>query len=139
MPTLKNAVFWDVTPCGSCKNRRFGGTSVLTRGIRLTSQKTSFFIVTAVNPSNVRYQLCFPASFNYIAVRVTISRLALLLFIRDSPYPKFFPENKLFLSCTQFPHANYLVESCNRSWPYLSAFHPFSYSVPPETPRLLTT
>jgi hypothetical protein len=24
--TMKNAVFWDVTPCGSCKNRRFGGT-----------------------------------------------------------------------------------------------------------------
>jgi hypothetical protein len=24
--TLKNDVFWDVTPCGSCKNRRFGGT-----------------------------------------------------------------------------------------------------------------
>jgi hypothetical protein len=23
--TVKNAVFWDVTPCGSCKNRRFGG------------------------------------------------------------------------------------------------------------------
>jgi hypothetical protein len=22
----KNCVFWDVTPCGSCKNRRFGGT-----------------------------------------------------------------------------------------------------------------
>jgi hypothetical protein len=21
---LNNAVFWDVTPCGSCKNRRFG-------------------------------------------------------------------------------------------------------------------
>jgi hypothetical protein len=20
---MKNAVFWDVTPCGSCKNRRF--------------------------------------------------------------------------------------------------------------------
>jgi hypothetical protein len=20
-----NAIFWDVTPCGSCKNRRFGG------------------------------------------------------------------------------------------------------------------
>jgi hypothetical protein len=32
--TMKNAVFWCVTPCGSCKNRRFGGTSetsVLTR------------------------------------------------------------------------------------------------------------
>jgi hypothetical protein len=23
---LKNGVFWDVTPCGSCKNRRFAGT-----------------------------------------------------------------------------------------------------------------
>jgi hypothetical protein len=22
--TMKNAVFWDVTPCHSCKNRRFG-------------------------------------------------------------------------------------------------------------------
>jgi hypothetical protein len=22
---VKNAVFWDVTPCGSCKNRRFKG------------------------------------------------------------------------------------------------------------------
>jgi hypothetical protein len=24
--TLKNGIFWVVTPCGSCKNRRFGGT-----------------------------------------------------------------------------------------------------------------
>jgi hypothetical protein len=23
---VKNGVLWDVTPCGSCKNRRFGGT-----------------------------------------------------------------------------------------------------------------
>jgi hypothetical protein len=23
---MKNGVFWDVTPCGSCKSRRFGGT-----------------------------------------------------------------------------------------------------------------
>jgi hypothetical protein len=23
---IKNGVFWDVTPCGSYKNRRFGGT-----------------------------------------------------------------------------------------------------------------
>jgi hypothetical protein len=27
--TMKNALFWDVTPCGSCKNRRFGGTQRL--------------------------------------------------------------------------------------------------------------
>jgi hypothetical protein len=24
--TMKNAVLWDVTPCGCCKNRRFEGT-----------------------------------------------------------------------------------------------------------------
>jgi hypothetical protein len=24
--TMKNGVFWNVKPCGSCKNRRFGGT-----------------------------------------------------------------------------------------------------------------
>jgi hypothetical protein len=24
--TMKSGVFWDVTPCGSCKNRRFGST-----------------------------------------------------------------------------------------------------------------
>jgi hypothetical protein len=24
--TMKNGVLWDVTPCGSCKNRRFRGT-----------------------------------------------------------------------------------------------------------------
>jgi hypothetical protein len=23
--TMRNGVFWDVTPCGSCTNRRFGG------------------------------------------------------------------------------------------------------------------
>jgi hypothetical protein len=27
--TMKNGVFWDVTSCGSCKNRRFGGTQRL--------------------------------------------------------------------------------------------------------------
>jgi hypothetical protein len=27
--TMKNCVFWDVTPYGSCKNRRCGGTSRL--------------------------------------------------------------------------------------------------------------
>jgi hypothetical protein len=24
--TMKNAIFWDVMLCGSCKNQRFGGT-----------------------------------------------------------------------------------------------------------------
>jgi hypothetical protein len=27
---MMNGVFWDVTPCGSCKNRRFGGPILVT-------------------------------------------------------------------------------------------------------------
>jgi hypothetical protein len=32
--TMKNAVFLDFSPCGSCKNRHYGRTSVLTRTTR---------------------------------------------------------------------------------------------------------
>jgi hypothetical protein len=32
--TMKNAVFWDVMPCGSCRNRRFRGR--ITSNIRIT-------------------------------------------------------------------------------------------------------
>jgi hypothetical protein len=46
---LKNGVFWDITPCGSCKNRhRF-----VQEPHGVTSQKASFFIVTAVKTSNL--------------------------------------------------------------------------------------
>jgi hypothetical protein len=91
--TMKNGVFWIVTQCGSCKNRRFGGTWSLSgtflRSVRrllvaacvvpsapivvtlmkeapgspkrrflqephgVTTQKTPFFIVTAVKTSNL--------------------------------------------------------------------------------------
>jgi hypothetical protein len=94
----KNSVLWDVTPCGSCKNRRFGGTYHLhhqgdknraktmlaltgscsmlrTKQIKwewwrlcvpsrrrfwqerhgVTSQKTSFSIVTAVKTSDLTW------------------------------------------------------------------------------------
>jgi hypothetical protein len=50
--TMKNCVFWDVTPCGSCTKRRFGGTyhhldeggaRFLQEPHDVTSQKTPFF------------------------------------------------------------------------------------------------
>jgi hypothetical protein len=31
---MKNANFWVVSECGSCKNRRIGGTSIITRATR---------------------------------------------------------------------------------------------------------
>jgi hypothetical protein len=40
--TMKKGVFWDVTPCGSCKIRRFGGTAVRCEDIpSISSQLTS--------------------------------------------------------------------------------------------------
>jgi hypothetical protein len=39
--TMKNAVFWDVVPCRSCENQRFGGKYHLHGA---TSQKMAFFM-----------------------------------------------------------------------------------------------
>jgi hypothetical protein len=33
--TMKNDVFWDVTPCGSCKDRGFGGTDACCEEIQI--------------------------------------------------------------------------------------------------------
>jgi hypothetical protein len=35
---MKNGVFWDVTPCGSCKNRRFGGALLVAASVVPCSQ-----------------------------------------------------------------------------------------------------
>jgi hypothetical protein len=47
--TMKNAVFWHVTLCGSCKNRRFGGTQhLLHQGdLRTTLAVTSNLVSVA--------------------------------------------------------------------------------------------
>jgi hypothetical protein len=45
---MKNAVFWDVMPCGSCKNRGMNWGFI--------SQKTIYFIVSAVETSDVTYE-----------------------------------------------------------------------------------
>jgi hypothetical protein len=39
---MKNAVFWDVVPCRSCVNRRFGGTySLRLQGRKIRERRTS--------------------------------------------------------------------------------------------------
>jgi hypothetical protein len=44
---MKNAVFWDVTSCGSCKNRRFGGTyRLLHHGGRVSGLGTVLTVIT---------------------------------------------------------------------------------------------
>jgi hypothetical protein len=44
--TIKIGVIWDVTPCGSCKNRRFGGTW------RLLHQGDKMLVAACVVPSS---------------------------------------------------------------------------------------
>jgi hypothetical protein len=56
--TMKNAVFWDVTSCGCCKNRRFGGTLCLhhqsdkNRGARNNISSVRWLLVAANIPSS---------------------------------------------------------------------------------------
>jgi hypothetical protein len=44
--TMKNAVFWDVTPCGSCKNRRFGGTYHIIMTTRIGELETTLAVIS---------------------------------------------------------------------------------------------
>jgi hypothetical protein len=42
--TMKNAVFWDVAPCRSCVNRRFGGTHCLHSHLLTLVPRSRFFL-----------------------------------------------------------------------------------------------
>jgi hypothetical protein len=50
--TMKNGVFWDVTPCGSCKNRRFGGTQRFLHQVFLPSVRR-LLVTASVVPSSL--------------------------------------------------------------------------------------
>jgi hypothetical protein len=47
--TMKDAIFWDFMPCGSCKNRRFGYVPVKCHFLQephdVTSQKMGVLII----------------------------------------------------------------------------------------------
>jgi hypothetical protein len=46
--TMKNGVFWDGTPCGSCKNRRFGGTPM-----KEALNSSEMLVLTRATPRNI--------------------------------------------------------------------------------------
>jgi hypothetical protein len=48
---MKNGVVWDVTPCGSCKNRSFGGTYRLLQVVFLSSVRR-LLVTASVVPSS---------------------------------------------------------------------------------------
>jgi hypothetical protein len=57
--TMKNAVYWGVTPCGYCKNRRFGGTChIIIRVTRIDELRTTLAIIS--NRSTLRKNTSSP-------------------------------------------------------------------------------
>jgi hypothetical protein len=49
---MKNGVFWDVTPGGSCKNRRFGGSASFISVTRIGELRTTLAVTS--NRSRLR-------------------------------------------------------------------------------------
>jgi hypothetical protein len=51
--TMENGVFWDATPCGCCKSRRFGKSRAVTSNRRTILPSVRWLLVTAnVVPSS---------------------------------------------------------------------------------------
>jgi hypothetical protein len=48
--TMKNAIFWDVMPCGSCKNQHFEGRSVFIRATGRNNPEDSIFHASLYRP-----------------------------------------------------------------------------------------
>jgi hypothetical protein len=44
--TMRNAIFWYVTPCGSCKRRRFGGIASSIRMTRISELGTMLAVTS---------------------------------------------------------------------------------------------
>jgi hypothetical protein len=67
---VKNGVFWAVTPCGSCKNRRFGGTWRLHQVTRISELGTTLSVT-----SNRRTQQLTPILVTLISRATRIGEL----------------------------------------------------------------
>jgi hypothetical protein len=49
--TMKNAVFWDVMPCGACKNRRFGESCIHYQGVKISEMRLQLLVTANGVPS----------------------------------------------------------------------------------------
>jgi hypothetical protein len=74
--TMKNGVFWDVTPCGSCKNRRFGGTGASFIRVTRIGELGSSLAVTS-NRRTLRRMLVTAIIVPSTSILVTLMKEAL--------------------------------------------------------------
>jgi hypothetical protein len=103
---VKNAIFWDVTPCGSCKNRRFGGTNGLHNHAERISELGKTLAVTrklllvtvnvvpsSLNDSTLRMKAIRP-SRNNAPITVLETRRIHIVSFRKRPGRKLLFETK---------------------------------------------
>jgi hypothetical protein len=101
--TMKNAVFWDVTHCGSCKNRSFGGVAIAnnivfsslilsTLTMEVFSSETSALRRATRRNSTEDgvLQACSP----FIESSISINRLNNMLRPRLKFFPRHYPQLK---------------------------------------------
>jgi hypothetical protein len=50
---MKNAVYWDVGPCSSCVNQRFGGMSIHTRTTLRHIQENGILIFSSLTRNKI--------------------------------------------------------------------------------------
>jgi hypothetical protein len=51
--TVTNTVLWDVTPCGSCRNRRFGGRNRLYQPDNVVLSSFEISVLTRATRRNI--------------------------------------------------------------------------------------
>jgi hypothetical protein len=70
---MKNDALWDVTSCGSCKNRLLElPSSGPQQPHGVTSKKTPFFIATTVKNSNLIYRISCPYALTYVYIQTKV-------------------------------------------------------------------
>jgi hypothetical protein len=70
---MKNSVVWDMTPCGSCKNRRFGGTYRLRHQDEKISELGKTFAVSSTRTVHIVIRL--PVTDNIVLSSLILSTL----------------------------------------------------------------
>jgi hypothetical protein len=74
---MKNAIFWDIPPHGSCKNRRFGECSTfIIRATKIGEQETTLAVTSNLRTQrkNTVYTIVIPCSVRLLLLTADIIR-----------------------------------------------------------------